>query len=397
MTVSARSWVILVLAFFAAVRGLAAEPPPPDRRLTLAGQVSGTLAPDDPGFFNFNDYEHSLRRLRLSLAAQFRASDHVAVLGEVISENVDEPRPYALYVRVRPWSARSFDVQAGRIPSVFGAYARRRYGTDNPLIGEPLAYQYLTSLRADAMPATADELLRQRGEGWLVGYSIGAAGRAPGLPLVNAQRWDTGVQVRVGADALQATAALTQGTLSRPRVRDDNGGKQLSGRLAWQPLTGLIVGASAARGEFVTRELRRSLRPTGDRGYFQRAWGIDVEYSHGYGLVRAEVLWSAWDVPVVDVPFLESPLRAMAFTGEGRWKLVPGLYLAARFDRLDFSHVTGSSGRITWDAPVTRIEAGLGYSLRRDLLLKAAWQRNRRDGGEVRDKDLAALQLAFTF
>src|SRR5438445_5776950 len=46
---------------------------------------------------------------------------------------------------------KNFDVQIGRIPPTFGAFARRTYANDNPLIGYPLAYQYLTSLRADAL------------------------------------------------------------------------------------------------------------------------------------------------------------------------------------------------------------------------------------------------------
>ena len=64
-------------------------------------------------------------------------------------------------------------MQIGRIPPTFGAFTRRAYSRDNPLIGYPLAYQYLTSLRADAVPASADELLRMRGRGWLTEFSIG--------------------------------------------------------------------------------------------------------------------------------------------------------------------------------------------------------------------------------
>ena len=45
------------------------------------------------------------------------------------------------------------------------SFARRAYATDNPLIAYPLAYQYLTSLRADALPVNADELLSMRGRG----------------------------------------------------------------------------------------------------------------------------------------------------------------------------------------------------------------------------------------
>src|SRR6185295_3883213 len=100
-----------------------------------------------------------------------------------------------LYLRVRPWKDRSFDVQAGMVPPVFGAFARRRYGSDNPLIGYPLAYQYLTSVRPDAAPATADDLLAMRGEGWWSRFPIGDPSRRPGSPLASALRWDTGVEV----------------------------------------------------------------------------------------------------------------------------------------------------------------------------------------------------------
>ena len=106
--------------------------------------------------------------------------------------------------------ARAFDIQAGRVPPTFGAFARRIYASDNPLIGYPLAYQYLTSLRADALPVNADELLAMRGRGWLSSYSIGNPMPANGLPLASGFRWDTGVQVHAGV-----------GPRRRHRVRDD--------------------------------------------------------------------------------------------------------------------------------------------------------------------------------
>ena len=167
-----------------------------DGHVTISGDVSASMAPDDPGFFNYTDYEHSaLRLLRLDLSAMVKAGDHLAFLGEVRTENVDSPRPYALYVRIRPWTARAFDIQVGRVPPTFGAFARRTYASDNPLIGYPLAYQYLTSLRPDALPANADELLRMRGRGWLSNFSIGNLAPDRGVPLASAFRWDTGVQV----------------------------------------------------------------------------------------------------------------------------------------------------------------------------------------------------------
>ena len=52
------------------------------------------------------------------------------------------------------------------------------------------------------------------------------------MPLVYALRWDTGVQVKVGdGGPIEVSGAVTNGTLSSPRFEDDNGGKQISGRV----------------------------------------------------------------------------------------------------------------------------------------------------------------------
>ncbi len=152
-----------------------------DGHVTVAGDVSAGYGTDDTGaYFNYTDYDHSaLRLLRVDIMAQAKANEHLALLAEIRTENVDTIEPYALYVRVRPWANHDFDIQAGRIPPTFGAFARRTYPSDNPLIGYPLAYQYLTSLRPDALPASADELLRKRGLGWADTFSIGSPDRVP--------------------------------------------------------------------------------------------------------------------------------------------------------------------------------------------------------------------------
>ena len=122
-------------------------------RVVIGGDAAVSVASEDPGFFNYSDYEHStMREIRLGVTASVRATDRVSFLGEVRSENFSHVSPFALYARIRPFPDRRLDVQIGRIPPTFGAFTRRAYGRDNPLIGYPLAYQYLTSLRADADP-----------------------------------------------------------------------------------------------------------------------------------------------------------------------------------------------------------------------------------------------------
>jgi hypothetical protein len=373
-----------------------------DGHVTVSGDVSASIGTSDTGFFNYSDYEHSLLRLfRFDLASAVKLNDRLSVLGEVRTENVGPLRVYALYVRVRPWRTRAIDIQAGRVPPTFGAFTRRTYASDNLLIGYPLAYQYLTSLRADALPLNANELIAMRGRGWLSSFSIGNPVPDNGLPIASGFRWDTGVQVHAAAETVDATVSVTSGTLSNPLFRDDNSGRQIAARASVHPretLQGLVIGVSAARGPFVSATAARGAVGDGHDGEFtQTAWGADIEYSRDYYLVRAETVFSEWRVPAVGAPIIDVPLRALATYVEGRYKILPGLYAAARLDHLGFNDVTGTRGPQTWDAPVTRVEVGGGYSILRNLLLKFSGQHNSRDGGRVTSLNLVSAQMVYWF
>ena len=371
-----------------------------DGGLFIGGEVSGSAAVGDEGWFNETEYNRSLMHLfRLGLTAEVRANERFALLSEVRTENLDPVSVYALYLRVRPWLHHAFDVQAGRIPPVFGSFARRRYAADNPLIGYPLEYQYLTTLRADAVPANADQLLARRGEGWHVQYPVGASYAGPGSPLISALRWDTGIEARVGSvetGTLEVAIAVTQGTLADPRTHDSNDGKQLSARVAYRPAFGLVIGASGASGDFLSDEVT-TLLPDPTRRFRQQALGLDLEWSRGYWIVRAEGVYSSWDMPVISEPFLESPIHALGGFAEARYKIAPGLYVAARADHLGMNEVAGSTQTLPWDAPVTRIEAGVGYSPLRGLWLKGVYQHDWRDGGSVRSQGIGAVQASYGF
>ncbi|HTK28513.1 MAG TPA: hypothetical protein VL309_03125 [Vicinamibacterales bacterium] len=368
-------------------------------RVTLGGDVSATIGPSDPGFFNYTDYEHSaLRMLRVDLSGLVKAGDHVSFLGEIRTENTDSVQPYALFVRIRPWTNRNIDIQAGRLPPTFGAFARRTYASDNPLIGYPLTYQYLTSLRPDSLPASADDLLRMRARGWLSNFLIGNTTPDHGVPVVNAFRWDTGVQVHAASQVFDGTVSVTTGTLSNPLVRDDNPGKQVAGRFTARPLPGLVAGVSLARGPFVTTTAARGAVGDGHTGDFtQDAWGADVEYSRGHYLLRFETVTSRWTLPMVRAPFITDPLSSTGTSIEGRYRLRPGLYVAGRVDHLGFSEVHGSTRTLAWDAPVTRYEVGAGYSIQRNLLLKVEYQHDSRDAGLAHTANPVAAQLVFWF
>jgi hypothetical protein len=400
MGILARTALLLSMAVFGSAAANGQELPTrplslADGRVVLGTDLSISTTPQDDGdgaWFNYTDYEHNaLRLLRLGVTADVRVTDRVSVLTEVRSENGQEVRPYALYVRVRPWRERPLVVQAGRIPPTFGAFARRAYGPGNPLIGYPLAYQYLTAVRPDALPASTDDVRQMRARGWRPSYPIGSLQDAPGLPLITTFRWDTGVQVTYGGDRLIGSGSLTTGTLSDPHTRDNNGGKQITGRVQWQPLVAVRLGASASHGAYVADAALANatlIEETG--GSAQRAIGFDIELSHGHWLLRGEFIRNNWEVPT-----LSRSLGVSSLSVEGRYKILPGLYAAGRADRLSFDEFAASPQRTTWDAPVTRLEGGVGYYVRPNLLAKGTYQHNWRDGGGVRTRGFLAGQLHF--
>jgi hypothetical protein len=357
--------------------------------LFVGGEASAALSEKDRGYFNAEDYgDDTLRLVRLRLTLELRAGEQAAALAEIRHTNTDSPRVYALYLRLRPWRDGPVDLQAGIVPPVFGAFPRRAYAADNPLIGLPLGYQYLTALRPDAGPRTPDELLSMRGWGWAPYYPSGSRRMREGLPLVQVGHWDAGVQARFKGETVEAAVGVGQGSPSDPRTGDNNDGKSVQGRVAWTPVVGLLAGVSAAQGRYLDEALER---PAGTRG-LQRVWGADLEYSRGYWVLRAEGLRSSWDAPWGDVR-----VAAWAAMVEARLKVAPGLSVAARADRLSFDRVASEAGRERWEFPVTRLEGAWSISLHRQATLKLALQHDRRDGGPVRRQTFLAAQAVAWF
>jgi hypothetical protein len=202
------------------------------------------------------------------------------------------------------------------------------------------------------------------------------------------------VQVQGISGIVEWTGSVTAGSLSAPRVKDDNGRRQLAGRVVVHVTPGMAVGMSGALGAFLSSTLQPAL-PDGARvdDAMQRGLGIDAEYSRGRFLGRGEAIWSRWTLPE---PFWGGPLKATAVTGEARYRLFPGFYAAGRAEHLGFSPITGS-WRTPWDAPVKRFEAGVGWSVLRNVTLKTSWQRNLRNAGRVRRETLGAAQLVYWF
>jgi hypothetical protein len=215
--------------------------------------------------------------------------------------------------------------------------------------------------------------------------------------MVNTSRWDTGVQAHGVSGIVEWTGSVTAGSLSDPRFGDNNQGRQLAGRAVVRPMAAATFGVSAARGAWLDDTLEREVAgPTDDRSE-QVAFGVDAEFSRGPFLVRGEAIRSSWAMPESPTLLLDEPLVAFSTLIEGRYKVAPGFYVAARGERLDFSTVRGERGLAEWEAETWRFESGIGYSFTRNILAKVVWQSNHRDGGRVRRDSLFAGQVLYWF
>ena len=370
-------------------------------RLVFGGEVAAVAGKADSiAFFNYTDYAHNaLRMARVRLIGEWRLADRLSLLGEVRTENGDGAEVAALYARWRPSVRRDFDIQIGRIPPVAGAFTRRAYGRDNPVIGTPLAYQYLTSLRPDALPLTMDDLLRMRARGWQPSYPLGSHTEAPGVALVSSFRWDTGVEARYGYGRVELAGAYTLGAPAVPVVRETNDGRELSARVAVRATGGLTIGVSGAKGQWIDRAVLSQLAEPLRGHSTQWLAGVDAEFKWLRWIIRGEALRSVFEIPVAFAAAPEVNLPAWSGFLEARYRLSPRWQFAARVEQLDFGEIQGTAGGAPtpWDAPVKRVEAVAGYRVLRNLELRAGWQQNWRPFGRVHDKGFPALQALYWF
>ncbi|MBI2502126.1 MAG: hypothetical protein HYW07_02700 [Candidatus Latescibacteria bacterium] len=307
------------------------------------------------------------------------------------------------YLRYTVFSRPLADLhlQAGKLPTPFGAFGPRAYQDKNPLVGLPLMYHYFTSLRANQLPAGNADLLAHRGQGQVssgfTGFKGGGSSQLfAGLPMIYEPCWDFGAEAIGSLWRFEYLVALTQGTLSDPRSSpgDNNDGRQLAARLGLVPSTGLVLGASYARGPYLDRAVAPALKAGKElEEYYQKVIGADAEYSiHRFKVMgEAAIIW--WEVPTI-----AEDLKTSGFYLEGNYTLRSRLRAALRYSGLRFSQIDDETGgQATWDYDVDRWEAGLSYPLYEGVLGKLVWQHTRLDQPGAAGREVLTLQINSSF
>jgi len=401
---------ILVAAALAAAPGAAQPPPspPPDPepqyfekpadewRFGLGTDTAFTASNLEDGSTNeTNDGSSNLDAIWMRLYAKLSYGERAELVVDLYSADARTPSVFGLYGRLepKPW----LGVRVGMIPLTVGAWQEHAYPHLQPLINQPLSAQYLTSVRTDGVPLSADELLSQRGLGRAARYPAGSPGSGISLGMMYEHCWDTGVEAFGSLGGLRYRASVMEGSPGggAAKYRDLKEGYSGEGRLTYAFGEALRLGASFSQGPYLL-EVTAPFLPAGrrPRDYDQLLYGADLLFQTGRLEARAE-----WTRSEFDSPWIAETLGVDGYWAELSVRLAPALQLAARYSGLVFDEITAGDGRrLGWDADARRLETGLAWRFMDErLALKAVYQNTRVELDPVRDEDIYALQLSFSF
>ena len=333
----------------------------------------------------------------LRLFVDGSVNDRVKIYSQIVLRDASALYVDGAYVMFTPSPAHDMHLLAGKVPWLLGTWAPRTYSNVNPLIGQPLMYQYHSSLVWYASPPDADALLATAGSGQYgvdyFGYSMGR-----GMPLVDDSYWDVGATLSGSMRPLEYAVGMVAGTPGWGSTgQDENAGKSVLARFGFAPAPAFRVGVSGAYGPYLNDSENPNLPPGKTAtDYHQVLAMADAELQAGRFELRMEGARNTWETPTV------GDLDVTGGYAEIKYTFGFGGFVAGRYDVLRFGEITDSGGASRpWDHDVTRYETGAGYRLDRSTVAKVVFQQTRldREGASPSSPtySLVAAQLSFKF
>jgi hypothetical protein len=284
------------------------------------------------------------------------------------------------------WTPFERDVafHAGRIIIPFGLTSERFLSSENPLRHLPLSHEWTTRVDKKA--------------GLVTGPRDYVA--APGMTFVYSRMYTHGIAMQGTFGMLDAHLALTQNAPSGFNEGGEYDVPSFVGRIGLTPAVWMRIGASFGHGPYMKEDAtNRDVLTQADReSLTQTIFGTDVTFDYAYVRVSYEYMRSAWKTVEIrrDVapPTVSAPwsVPADAHSVEAVWDVsaLPGLYAAARYDRMTVHRYAAGVGEFE------RLETGFGYKLTRSVTAKATYARARNQGTDLAD-DVLGVQLSITF
>lgn len=313
----------------------------PQDRLLVKGLVDAEIWKTDDGsrLLSRNGGDRgTVGRLRLWAAEEFHPKLLGFVLGEIEGgeaspEGTTETELEQVFLRYSILPRERLVLQAGKMTTPIGNFAKRYFSSVNPLIGAPDTY--------DVSYPRGVQLT-----GWASRFDYRVA--VIDLPLIN--------EKYLPEPEPAPRPALSAGV---------------------SPVTGLRVGGYLTRGPYLNSDLDPLLPPGADwKDYKQRLVGLDVRFSRGHFEFNGDGALSGYDVPTQS-----AAVRGRAFYLEPKYTWTPRLFTALRFERNDYAFIRpiSSTSWLARSVNLYDLEVGVGYRIRPDMLVKVAYRRDRWD------------------
>jgi hypothetical protein len=284
--------------------------------------------------------------------------------------------------------------KVGQLASAFGAFPLHYDDAENPLLDQPLSYQWPLTLRNDQLPCGVADLLSQ-----YYGYvqnSCGGAWGGPNNGLTPVTLYGLpGVEAEVASHRVDGRIQVTSSSPSDPLSLSHTGQYAQwvlgGGYTIWQ---GFRVGMSGFRGPYLAPDAAPALPPgTTVRSFPASGVGLDVQWAAGH--------WSAsgeWQRFQYDLPSFTRAPSVISTYGEAKRTLTPRLYIAGRAGWLKPDGATDVTGASTSQfAPwIQSYELGAGWWLNRHQLLKASYEWLRMQDWPGIQNNVVGIQFVTT-
>jgi hypothetical protein len=286
-------------------------------------------------------------------------------------------------VRLLDVTPLHLNIQAGKFDLPFGNLGERRYPRRNNLFGLPLIYEYRTALPNYAYSEN---------------YYALRLGRGSGMRQLDLGMYGIGAMVYGTEGILDYYFSVTSGSVSSTSYQTPNSVDDVAKtiRLAVTPMTGLTIGSAYSWGGYLAEPSTpsSSYAYPSTKEYVQKSAEADIEFSRGHFIFYGEAVYNVWPVPLGTRDEL---FKVFGYYAEGRYTILPRLYVALRVSGLRFGDVLLWSLYQMWDDNVTEWEGGLGYFLDRNVLVKLVRRESRIQSPAAPKDHLTALQLAVSY
>jgi hypothetical protein len=287
------------------------------------------------------------------------------------------------FLRWRPLGDARLQVQAGKFATVFGNWVERHPFFDNAFLDAPLPYNRMTALNDRTAPGPA---------------AISARRQLPDnkpawLPVIWGPSYGTGFAIFGAIGGFDYALELKNASLaSRPDAwspwQEYFDYPTLTGRLGWRPSATWAFGLSASRGSYLLDEAAPALPPgEGRDDFMQTVLGTDARWAWRQFQVSGEVIAARFETPFA------GDLDVLSYYVEGRWKVSPALFVAARWGQQFFSDLAGRG----WDRDALRAEVGVGVKITPDILFKAQYSHTHESGGGAQGENAVGVGFAVRY